>query len=142
MTRFLLDTNFCIAFMRGREWARIALSRVQATDVAVSAVTLGELYEGTHYADSPPKELRKVESFLDPLEIVPFGREEAIHWGRIEAQLRKQGNPIEAEDSMIAASAQAHGFTLVSGNTKHFERVKALKLVNWETHPPKGTPAR
>jgi len=137
MARYLLDTNFCIHFIRGREWARTALNRLQVTDVAVSAVTVGELYEGTHHADFPSKERKKVETFLDPLEIVPFGREETIQWGRIEAQLRKQGNPIEAEDSMIAATAQAGGFKLVSSNTKHFERVKGLELVNWETHPPK-----
>ena len=142
MTRYLLDTNFCIHFIRGREWARAALGRLQTIEVAVSAVTVGELYEGAHYAQVQSRELKKVETFLEPLGIIPFGREEAIKWGQVEARLRKQGSPIEAEDSMIAATANAHGLTLVSGNTKHFERVKGLKIVDWETHPPKDVSTR
>ncbi len=138
MAAFLLDTNFCIHFLRGREWARTALGRLEPLDVAVSAVTVGELYEGTHHARVPAAEARKVEAFLDPIEIIPLGRGEAIEWGRIEAQLRKQGTPIEAEDGMIAATAHLHGLTLVSGNIRHFERVRGLKTVNWETRPPKA----
>ena len=138
MTRYLLDTSFCVHFIRGQAWARTALGRLQATDVAVSAVTVGELYEGAFHADSPSRELSKVEAFLDPLDVVPLGREEAIQWGRIEAQLRKQGNPIEAEDGMIAATALAHAFRLVSSNLRHFERVKGLEVVDCETHPPKA----
>ena len=138
MTRYLLDTSFCVHFIRGHAWARTALGRLHATDVAVSVVTVGELYEGAFHADSPSKELSKVEAFLDPLEVVPLGREEAIQWGRIEAQFRKQGNPIEAEDGMIAATALAHAFRLVSSNLRHFERVKGLEVVDWETHPPKA----
>jgi tRNA(fMet)-specific endonuclease VapC len=138
MTSFLLDTNFCIHFIRGRAWARSALARVQVLDVAISAVTVGELYEGAHRSDAPSKELAKAEAFLKPFEVIPLGREEAMEWGLIEARLRKEGNPIEAEDSMIAATAHRHGLTLITGNIKHFARVKGLKVVDWEENPPKG----
>jgi len=138
MTSFLLDTNFCIHFIRGRAWARSALARVQVLDVAISAVTVGELYEGAHRSDAPSKELAKAEAFLKPFEVIPLGREEAMEWGLIEARLRKEGNPMEAEDSMIAATAHRHGLTLITGNIKHFARVKGLKVVDWEENPPKG----
>jgi tRNA(fMet)-specific endonuclease VapC len=138
MASFLLDTNFCIHFIRGRAWARSALAAVQVLDVAISAVTVGELYEGAHRSDHPTKELAKTEAFLAPFEIMPLGREEAQEWGMIEARLRKEGNPIEAEDAMIAATARKHGLTLVTGNIKHFERVKGLKVVDWEIRPPKA----
>ena len=138
MTAFLLVTNFCIHFIRGRAWARSALARVQVLDVAISAVTVGELYEGAHRSDFPTKELAKAEAFLKPFQVIPLGREEAIDWGLIEARLRKEGNPIEAEDSMIAATAHNHGLTLITGNMKHFARVKGLKVVDWEENPSKG----
>ena len=82
--------------------------------------------------------MAKAEAFLKPLEVIPLGREEAMEWGLIEARLRKEGNPIEAEDSMIAATAHMHGLTLITGNIKHFARVKGLKVVDWEQHPPKA----
>ena len=141
MTRFLLDSSFCIACLRRKPWALQALGSVPLVSVAISALTVGELVLGTHLSDRPSQELAKVEAFLRPIHVLPFGLEEAFQWARIESLLRKQGSRIEAEDAMIAATAQMHGMTLVSGNTKHFERVKGLKVVNWEQHPPKGISA-
>ena len=136
MVRYLLDSNLCINFIRGRHWAHAALAKVTPLDVAISAVSVGELYEGVHRSRDPEKELPKTETFLKAFEIIALGAEEAKAWGLLEARLRKQGKPIEAEDGMIAATALCHGLTLVTGNTKHFERVKGLKLVDWEVNPP------
>jgi tRNA(fMet)-specific endonuclease VapC len=136
MVAFLLDTNFCIHFIRGKAWARLALSKVQVPDVAVSAVTVGELFEGAHRSEQTEKEIRKAEAFLAPIEVIPFGREEAKVWGLVEASLRKQGKPIEAEDSIIAATAIRNDLTLVTGNTKHFDRIDGLRLIDWEKKPP------
>ena len=138
--KFLLDSNFCIAVLRRKPWALEALASVALEDVAVSAITVGEIYHGAYRSAFPQREVIKVEAFLRPLEILPLGHEEAIQWGRIgalDALLRTQGNAIEAEDAMIAAIAKAHALTMVTGNTRHFERVKGLKLVDWELKPPK-----
>ena len=138
MTRFLLDSNFCIACLRRKPWALTVLEGVPLASVAISALTVGELVLGTLLAQDPGRELAKVEAFLRPLQVIPFGGDEAIQWAHLEAQLRKHGNRIEAEDAMIAATALAFGMTLVSGNTRHFDRVKGLKVVDWEHHPPKA----
>ena len=136
MPAFLLDTNFCIHFIRGKAWARLALSKVQVPDVAVSAVTVGELFEGAHRSEQTATVIKKAEAFLAPIEVIPFGREEAKVWGLVEASLRKQGKPIEAEDSIIAATAITNDLTLVTGNTKHFDRIDGLRLIDWEKKPP------
>jgi len=138
MPAFLLDTNFCIHFIRGKAWARLALSKVQVPDVAVSAVTVGELFEGAHRSEQTAREIEKAEAFLAPIEVIPFGREEAKVWGLVEANLRPQGKPIEAEDSIIAATAIRNDLTLVTGNTKHFDRIDGLRLIDWEKRPPTG----
>jgi len=141
MTRFLLDSNFCIACLRRKPWALKVLGSVPLATVAVSSLTVGELALGAHLADDPGRERAKVEAFLLPIQVLPFGWDEAFQWASIDAQLRKQGNRIETEDAMIAATALALGMTLVSGNTKHFVRVKGLKVVDWEQHPPKRVSA-
>jgi tRNA(fMet)-specific endonuclease VapC len=138
MTRFLLDSNFCIACLRRKPWALKVLASVPLASVAVSSLTVGELMLGTHLSEDPGRERVKVEAFLRPIQVIPFGRDEAIQWASLEAQLRRQGNRIEAEDAMIAATAVAFGMTLVSGNTKHFERVNGLSVVDWEQRPSKG----
>ncbi|MDE3244975.1 MAG: type II toxin-antitoxin system VapC family toxin [Acidobacteriota bacterium] len=136
--KFLLDSNVCIAALRRKPWALEALASVSLEDVAVSAITVGELYHGACRSGFPQREAAKVEAFLYPLRILPLGLEEAIQWGRIEALLRTQGNAIEAEDAMIAAITKTHALTLVTSNTRHFERVKGLKLVDWALKPPKA----
>ena len=54
-------------------------------------------------------------------------------YGRIRAQLEQAGTPIGPNDMMIAAIALAHGLTLVTHNTREFERVAGLILTDWET---------
>lgn len=135
MATFLLDSNFCIHFIRGKAWARSALAKVGVLDVAISAVTVGELHEGAHRSDHPTQELSRTEAFLAPFLVLPLGKGEAMEWGRLEAQLRKEGTPLQAEDAMIAATARTHGLTLVTGNRKHFARVRGLNLADWEKAP-------
>lgn len=136
MTRFLLDSNFCIACLRRKPWALHILGRVPLLSVAVSSITVGELMLGTHLAEDPGRERGKVEAFLRPIQVLPFGRDEACEWARLDSDLRKQGKRIETEDAIIAATAMALGMTLVTGNAKHFGRVKGLKTVDWEQRPP------
>ena len=138
MTRYLLDSNFCIACLRRKQWALKVLAGVHQETVAVSAITVGELVLGCNLSENPRKELAKVEAFLRPFQVMPFGRDEAFHWASLDARLRRQGNRIETEDAIIAATALALGMTLVSGTMKHFGRVKGLKVVDWEQAPPPG----
>ena len=51
--------------------------------------------------------------------------------GRIRAELETVGQPIGANDLLIAAHALALGMTLVTDNTREFGRVRGLKVENW-----------
>jgi tRNA(fMet)-specific endonuclease VapC len=137
MTRFLLDSNFCIACLRRKPWALQVLESVPLASVAISSLTVGELVIGTLLSEDPEGERAKVEAFLRPIQVLSFGRDEAFQWAGIDVSLRRQGNRIEVEDALIAATALALGMTLISGNTKHFQRIQGLKVVDWEKQPPK-----
>jgi tRNA(fMet)-specific endonuclease VapC len=139
---FLLDTDFCIDWLRRKEFARKALANVLPTDVAISAVTVGELLMGAYCAQAPDREAGKVQAFLQPIRVLDYGNQEASRFAEISATLRQQGQLIGVPDAMIAATAQVHRLAVITKNLKHFERVKNLKVVNWETKPPKGIPAR
>ena len=136
MARFLLDTNFCIACLRRKPWALEILRAVPLSSVAVASITAGELVLGAILSDRPAQERTKVETFLRPIQILPFGREAAFQWATLDAELRKQGSRIETEDAVIAATAMALDMTVVTGNGKHFGRVRGLELVDWEQAPP------
>lgn len=141
MPRYLLDAGFCIDFLRGRAWAREALARVPLPDVAISAVTVGELHACAHRSGTPAGDLACADTFLEPLDVLPFGRQEARQWGQVEARLEKHGESLEAAESQVAATALVHGLTVVTPTPKRYERVKGVSAVDWERHPPEGSVA-
>jgi len=65
------------------------------------------------------------------LEIVPFGEEAALAYGEIRAALEKAGTVIGSMDMLIAAQAVALGVPLVTNNTREFERVSDLDVLDW-----------
>lgn len=135
---YLLDTCFCIDFMRGKEYARQAMARVKPSEVAISAVTLGEMFIGAYGATLPEKESDKVRAFAATVPVLPFGSMEAHTWGTIQALLRKTGQLIGDADAMIAATAAAHQLTVVTSNAKHMARVKDLKVTDWQEKLPRA----
>jgi tRNA(fMet)-specific endonuclease VapC len=62
---------------------------------------------------------------------------EALISGDILADLRKTGQTIGIEEVLIAASALANQYTVVTANTRHFSRIKALKVENWHEQASK-----
>ena len=134
---FLLDTDFCIDWLSSKTYAREALDRVTPPEVALSAVTAGELLMGACCAQRPDREAAIVRGFLKPIRVLPYDLEEAAHFARLSANLRQAGQLIGVADAMIAATAQAHRCVVVTRNQKHFGKVKNLKVVDWEAKPPR-----
>lgn len=131
MLRYLLDTNIVIYVIKRRPLSALRLFNEHASQMAISAVTLAELYHGAEKSSAPARTLATVEDFCSRLEVLPYGPKAALHYGSILAALEKRGTPIGVNDLHIAAHARSEGLALVSNNTREFERVEALQLVNW-----------
>lgn len=130
---FLLDTNVCIHVLNGRSPQLVErLRRYRPAEVALCAVVKAELIYGAHRSSRAAENLRLLERFFDPFVSLPFDDHCADIYGRIRHELERAGTPIGPNDLMIAATAVAHGLTLVTANTREFERVIGLSLVNWE----------
>jgi len=65
------------------------------------------------------------------LDLINLDRSSAIEAATIRAQLEKEGMPIGPYDLLIAGLARSLGITLVTSNTKEFERVVGLHVENW-----------
>ena len=63
-----------------------------------------------------------------------MGEDDFLTAARIKANLMEQGTPIGNNDVdiFIAAHCIVNDYTLVTNNTRHFERIDGLKLVNWK----------
>ena len=108
------------------------LSRLEQRDQYISTITILEIVYGAAKSDRTDYHLRNLEEILLPsVNIAGFDTKAAYICGRLRANLEKQGRTLSLADMEIASIAMANNFTLITGITKHFERVKGLKLENW-----------
>lgn len=131
MLAYLLDTDICIHALKKRNTALIEAFSAHDGRMAVSDVTLYELYYGAERYEDPSKRIAVIENFAARLEVLPFDTRAALHAGNIRATLEPQGLVIGAYDLMIAAVARSQGLVLVTGNVREFERVDGLRVERW-----------
>ena len=129
---FILDTDICIYLLNGKAPGIVSKLRdLPKRLVVTSAITAAELHYGALHSVRSEKNLKRVQAFLAPLQIIPFGDEAAEHFGRIKQALTTEGTPIGPMDLLIAATAVSVGAALVTNNRGEFKRVQSLKLADW-----------
>lgn len=129
--KYLLDTNICIYAQKG---VPSVLRNIQAhwqEGLAISAITLAELEHGIAASSNPQKNAIALMQMLAILDILPFDSDAAAEYGTINAALRRQGTPIGTMDTLIAAHGKAANLIVVTHNTREFQRVNGLQLVDW-----------
>ncbi len=130
--RYMLDTNICIYAIKHKpEQVFVRLQEHNPEDVCISSVTYAELVHGVEKSMAVEKNRLALTLLLSNIEIMSFDSLAAESYGEIRANLEKMGMPIGPLDMMIAGHAKSLGYTVVTNNTKEFERVKGLKLENW-----------
>ena len=130
---YLLDSNVCIQYMRGRNiWVRQRLAAKPLQEIRLCSVVKAELYLGVLRSANPIATRSKVDTFVGPYLSLPFDDAAADVHAQIRWHLESLGTPIGPYDLQIAAIALIHGCTLVSHNTNEFSRVSGLLLEDWE----------
>lgn len=127
----LLDTNICIYIINARPPEVLACFHAyRLGEIGISSVVAAELAYGVAKSGSA-RNRSALEMFLAPLEVLPFDDRAVWAYGDLRAELERQGQPIGAMDTMIAAHARAIDAVLVTNNTREFSRVSGLRLENW-----------
>ena len=130
--KYLLDTNICIYIIKKKpEKVLKIFSKLKPGDIAVSVITISELYYGIAKSSKPNENTIALQEFLQPLEVLDFTSDDSIAYGRIRADLEASGMMIGAMDLLFASTAQSRGIILVTNNEKEFSRIKNLKVENW-----------
>ena len=130
--RYLLDTNICIYLIKKRPSKVLERFRQHSPqDIAISTVTLFELQYGVEKSQYRQRSEDALAKFLLPLNLIDLDRSSAVDAATIRAQLEKEGMPIGAYDLLIAGLARSLDMTLVTNNTREFERIAGLHLENW-----------
>ena len=131
MIKYLLDTNIVIYVIKRRPVEVLGVFNENAGRMAISAITLSELFHGAEKSAKVAQNLAVVEEFASLLEVLPYTAKASQHYGAVRAALEKAGLPIGVNDLHIAAHARSEGLTLVTNNLSEFERVPGLLAENW-----------
>lgn len=128
---FLLDTNILSDLVRNPA-GRIAgaIRRSGDAGITTSIIVAAELRYGASKRGSERLTVQ-LETILDAIEVLPFEAPADAYYGRLRADLERQGQLIGPNDLLIAAQCLAYGLTLVTDNEREFARVDGLALENW-----------
>jgi tRNA(fMet)-specific endonuclease VapC len=130
---YLLDTNACIAALRGHQQVLEHLRQHTPSDFAVSTISLYELYSGVARCRQPAIERQKIDTFLHPLHLLPYDPDSAIQAAHLRWSLEKRGNLIGPYDLLRAGQALALNLILITNNTDEFHRAPKLLWEDWQT---------
>ena len=129
---YLLDTNICIALLKGADKELVEKMKVRApTEFHLCSVVKAELLYGAHKSQKVVANLGVLQKFFSQFNSVPFDDAAAEFYGTIRALLEKAGTPIGANDLLIASIAQTNNFTVLTRNYKEFIRVPGLRSELW-----------
>ena len=132
--QYLLDTNALSERLKKRPKPDFLarLRRHPPEAFVTSSVCVMELRHGSQRRDDHAVFwLRIMQEVLARVTIVEFGLADALVAGDLLAYLTQRGTLIGVEDLLIGATALARGYTVVTGNVRHFTRIPDLQVENW-----------
>jgi len=99
--------------------------------IGISSITVSELQYGITKRKYRKQNIKRLEEFLIPFDILSYGEMALKFYGDIHLKLEKQGLIIGPLDLLIAAHALSRNLSLVTNNVKELKRIKFLKVENW-----------
>jgi tRNA(fMet)-specific endonuclease VapC len=127
---YLLDTNICIHFFRGKYGVTERFETAKAENCAISEITLAELVFGAENSERPIQNHKLIEQFLEIVTVIPIF-DSIMLYGKEKARLRKAGTTISDLDLFIGCSAVENDLIMVTENKSEFERISNIKIENW-----------
>ena len=132
---YLLDTHILICAYRDLGGCRQRLEAHNAADIHISAINIAEIEYGIAKSSHPEGLRLFLSSVQSRYALQPMSAQAARQAGQLQAALERQGQPIGPYDLLIAGIALANNLTVITRNTREFERVPGLKLENWYDTP-------
>jgi tRNA(fMet)-specific endonuclease VapC len=126
----LLDTDVCVELLKGNK--RILRRRDQYDGpVGVCFMTVAELYYGAEKSKEPSRNMDTIDRLLLTLEVIHTDMPILRRFGTIKASLQNEGMAIADADILIASATLEKAEKLITGNAKHFDRIRGLDLEDW-----------
>jgi tRNA(fMet)-specific endonuclease VapC len=128
LASFLIDTDWVIDHFNRVEPATRRLQELRREGLALSIISLAELWEGVHYSADRMRSQTMLEEFLSGVVVLGIDEEICRRFGQLRGTLRREGKLVGDFDLLIAASALRHKLTLLTNNRRHFENIEGLQI--------------
>lgn len=136
----VLDTNILSELLRPRPDRAVSgwINRLSVGDLFITAITRAETERGLNLLPKGRKRANyracadaTFDLFKD--RCLPFEESAAVQFGIIQTRRQRAGRPISTEDAQIASIVVVHGMSLATRNTRDFQLIDQLELINpWE----------
>jgi tRNA(fMet)-specific endonuclease VapC len=133
--RYVLDTTVASALMRAEPGPSSLILQKRPADVLLPQPVVAELRYGLARLPSSrrKRELeRRLVTLLAALARVEWSDEVSRCFGDVKADLERRGESVDDFDVAIAAHAIAHEAAVVTRNTRHFVRIRSLRVEDWK----------
>lgn len=130
MSGYLIDTNICIYFLKGRFQLDKKFRKVGLTKCFISEITLAELKFGVENSERIEKNRKVLEDFVSGLQIIPIFHSLDMYAFE-KARLRKTGISVDDFDLLIGVTAVKHKLKMVTKNQKDFENIQGIEIEDW-----------
>ena len=128
---YLLDTDTLIYFLKGNEIVVENFKNNTNMPKAISIVTYGEMIYGARKSERVSQNLAKVHRLAEIYPIVDITRSVMDSFGEIKATLSTIGITVDDFDLLIGCTALTLNYAIVTNNTKHYQKIPGLRVVNW-----------
>jgi tRNA(fMet)-specific endonuclease VapC len=123
----ILDTNIVSYLLKGHTLAEAYRPYLEGHVLAISFMTMAELFEGAFRARWGKRRKDALQTALRDYLVVPSSPELCQRWGQVRSERRRQ--PISSEDARIAATALVHDSPLVTHNAVDFRGISRLTVL-------------
>ncbi len=126
--KFLVDSDWIIDCLRGNEPAIQSLSQIASQGLAVSIISVAEIYEGAYGQSDPQTHLETFRTFLRAFTTLTLTDSTVDRFAQLRARLRSEGRAPPDFDLLIGATALEHNLAVVTRNVRHFKRIEGLEI--------------
>ncbi len=134
--RYVLDTTAFSAVMKRDMALMQLLKNYRPGDIVTVPPVVAEIQYGIERLDHSSKKFFLLKSerdrLLSVINVLPWSAESSNHFGKIKADLERQGKLIDDFDIAIAAIAIAHKCGVITVNQTHFKRIKNIECQSWQ----------
>ena len=138
----LIDTDWVIHYLNGNAEVIQRLRKLEAGALAISVVSLAELWEGVYYSKDPGGSEAVLNNFVRGNLVLGIDEETCKVFGKERGRLRSRKKKIADFDLLIGSTALQHNLMLLTNNRRDFDQIEGLEIVSIDAPPQGKSPRR